>query len=752
MADKTVEMVLKLRDEASRPLGDVEKAAHGTDDALDGASKSGDSFGESITALKGPVLAAVAALTAYGKTVYDLAKFNSDFIDSTTLTARTVGLSEETVIALDRALQSSGSSIDSVGFGLKSFVASMNEASQGSKEATDKFGALGIEVTDSGGRLRDVNDVLLEAIDRIGMLSTPTEQAAAAIEMFGGRGAELVAALGGSSDSIRMWGDEAQRAGLVINESAIAASNDFDVALTKLGITVDAVKMGLGQEFTPQVIETVAALSDFVITAGKVISVGRELGDVIGKITLADYVVGGFKSLGGALLDAFTGPTGVAAAIEEVENAGKAIGGTAKFFQGFGAEVKRTVGGTEALKVGLDGSKAAATAAAREIDSLTAAIEKLAPTGGQVDELSQRLSDLQYAGKITYDEFARLSTILDASLAAKAAAADFEALSIVFDDMHSPLAKVIDSFGEFEQRMKTLGVTLDAVLSPAEELKMLEADLTIAFDRGAIEAEQYAAALDAVAASKDNAASAGINPTVVGAITAAAGGNAGQLLSVGATAAGAAVAGPVGAAVGQQAAGMLQTLAGEGGAEALGDELDVMLEGIIDALPELVTFLMTELPTALVRAIPDLVKALLVDMPTAFVEGLATWWVEAWSAITGFFAEIFDIDLFGEDGWFKQTAKTIGDAIIGFIKPSEGFDKGGYVPSTRVAMVHAGERIVRAGPNSQDMQRWGGALGGSTFAPTINAPVLTPDAVRPLVRELERLYSGRGLRTSSVLS
>ncbi len=235
--------------------------------------------------------------------------------------------------------------------------------------------------------------------------------------------------------------------------------------------------------------------------------------------------------------------------------------------------------------------------------------------------------------------------------------------------------------------------------------------------------------------------------SMASAVAGLATGDSSGLLQAGGAAVGS-IWGPAGAAIGQAVGDIMGTLADDGAAK-VADSIAGAVVDLTKAAPELIDLLIAKLPIALAKAIPEIVYNGTVGMVVALGTALGDWWSTSWSAIREFFRSLFKPK---EGGFVDNLGNDIADAwswVAGAVT-NQSYAKQGYVSQTGMAMVHAGERITRAGgPQSTQVQRW--ASGGGTFAPTINAPVLSPDAIRPLVRELQRVYGSKGLRTSAVV-
>ena len=258
---------------------------------------------------------------------------------------------------------------------------------------------------------------------------------------------------------------------------------------------------------------------------------------------------------------------------------------------------------------------------------------------------------------------------------------------------------------------------------------------------------------------------------------------------------GTAIAGPVGAAVGSGIATAIDTIVtmGEMGAREIGAQIDEFSDNLVKGLGTLPRLIGNVLPEVIGKMIPQIVVALaenvipitiaigkaywaLAILPLTIAKHLgqafADWWGEIgglkgiarsiadgikewWSNVKDW---IHDLFTFGKDGKSDPAAnaeasRQVSKAQTGvwdFLFSGEGFAKGGQVNRTGLAMVHAGERVVRpeGGPNSQT---------GASFLSSppvniyINASVVDRDAIPRLVSAINREMGRYGRRTSPIL-
>jgi len=154
----------------------------------DTAKKIGTAFGAGVAVAVG----ALATLTIQ----------SVNYADQLDELSNRLGISTEQLSAWGYAAKLTGSDLDSLASTIPRLSKNLAGAlDEGSRQA-DLFKALGIEVTDAAGRLRDVEDVLPEIADRFKELKNDTTEAALAQELFGKSGAEFLEFLNLGSDGL----------------------------------------------------------------------------------------------------------------------------------------------------------------------------------------------------------------------------------------------------------------------------------------------------------------------------------------------------------------------------------------------------------------------------------------------------------------------------------------------------------------------------------------------------------------------
>lgn len=196
--------------------------------------------------VKGIGVALAGAFTV--GTVVQSIKANIDLADSMAKMSQSVGVSVEKLTAYRHAANLSGVSIETIGKGLGLLSQKMVEAAEGTGEGKKAFQALGLSATDASGQLLDSDKALEQIADRFAKMADGPQKTAAAMDLFGKSGKDLIPLLNGGSAGLAQMRHEALRLGLTFDTSTAKAAervND-NVARVQASFTGLATKTAVG--------------------------------------------------------------------------------------------------------------------------------------------------------------------------------------------------------------------------------------------------------------------------------------------------------------------------------------------------------------------------------------------------------------------------------------------------------------------------------------------------------------------------
>jgi lambda family phage tail tape measure protein len=180
-------LVVSLEANVARFESDLNKAEFMAKKAMDTIGNVSET---AMKAVKGAVVAMAAAYTfdAFADGIKG-AIASAGELDQM---AKKTGATVEALSGLKSAAKLSGTSLEEVGGGLQKLSKAMFEAAGGSQKQSDLFKSLGVEVTDSSGKLRDSGEVMLDLAKKLDSMDSSTQAVATAQMLLGKRGAELL--------------------------------------------------------------------------------------------------------------------------------------------------------------------------------------------------------------------------------------------------------------------------------------------------------------------------------------------------------------------------------------------------------------------------------------------------------------------------------------------------------------------------------------------------------------------------------
>jgi len=525
-------------------------------------------------ALISTLTSAAGAFSALGQEIADL---RNDISDAATRS----GIAADTLQGLRLAAEGSGLSFSALTSGLDQFGARLSQAAEGTGRTAEAFAALGVEVADAEGNLRDGDTVLRETLAALNGMEPSAERSALAMEALGRSGGKLLQALSGTE--LDAFVEQAREFGVDVGPEAAKSAGDWQRASAELTLVLDGVKAalfdavggadalfaaadfvilsfeaikGAGQAFADSLTASIQTIFSPLQTLTEALSALLDGLEAIGR---GDYS-GGFDSLTNAA-------AGLGRALSEVPAS------LARASTGMGATIaEAVVSGAAGALEGLQGEGAARLSRLRE-------------TRGAIVGGGAAGADIPAAER-TRDEAAA------AAAAAAAGEASAEAAASVF------------ASGFQEDRRALSDVLAEGAANLAEQ-----------------QAQTAAMAAETRAGRLETA------QTAIGVTGQALSGDLGGALSSVGAAAGAPGLGVAGAAVSG-----LQAI-GEQGAQGISDTLEGLksaLLGALEALPELIgdvlprfaVSLVADLIPALIRAAPRILYSLIVELPKAIGDAI----------------------------------------------------------------------------------------------------------------------------------
>lgn len=240
------------------PIGSLKNTLSG----LGEAAGRGFSGLQSVATLAGgAALAGVGAL-AGGITALTLGAAAS--ADEMVELADKTGLTTTQIQEFRYIGEQTGTSLETVTGSLAKLTRNMASAREGSGGAAEAFAALGINVVDSNGQLRDSQTVFGEALDSLGRMTNETERDALAMAILGKSAQELNPLIKAGSEGMAEMSQQAQAMGAVMSEEAVAGLADLNDMVAGLKLGFQGWIGTLASSFLPIFREVIGSVQGFM--------------------------------------------------------------------------------------------------------------------------------------------------------------------------------------------------------------------------------------------------------------------------------------------------------------------------------------------------------------------------------------------------------------------------------------------------------------------------------------------------------
>lgn len=232
-------------DDTNKNIDDERKALDKLKTSLSDAKKYSAELVKEFGALGAAATAAVAGLFAFTKD-------SAQWADNLNTLSKQTGISTDELQKFAYASELIDVSTDTLTGSLTKLTRNMQAASQsGTSTAARAFQELGVSITDASGQLRDRQDVFYEVIDALGRIENVTERDALAMNIFGRSAQELNPLILGGAETLKQLGDEAERAGLILDQKTLNGLNEFNDKIDLLKAKGTQIKNLAASEMTP---------------------------------------------------------------------------------------------------------------------------------------------------------------------------------------------------------------------------------------------------------------------------------------------------------------------------------------------------------------------------------------------------------------------------------------------------------------------------------------------------------------------
>lgn len=202
----------------------------------------------------------------------------AEVVDQTSKLAARLGMTYAELAGLAYAGNLAGVSMDQIGAAATKADVAFVRASQGSRQAVAAFQAIGLSVADLDGlSAAERFDAIAAAI---AALPTEAQRAAAAVQIFGRAGAELLPLFNAGTDGIRQAREEAERLGLTLTNAQGQNIEEMNDSFTRVQQAISGIVQQVTANLAPAISSIAGQFIDFVGSIGGA-NIGQAIGDGI---------------------------------------------------------------------------------------------------------------------------------------------------------------------------------------------------------------------------------------------------------------------------------------------------------------------------------------------------------------------------------------------------------------------------------------------------------------------------------------
>ena len=321
----------KALEEAAKETNSLETQTEQLGDELEKTGKDANEAGSRFNKLSGVLKGAGAALAgavaavgvaaaAAGRALAGMSVGAATYADEILAAATVTGMSTDALQAYRYAAELVDVPLETLTGSMARNVRAMDGARRGVALQAGAYKALGVSVTDAGGKLRDAETVYWETIDALGRIGDETERSALSMQIFGKSALDLNPLIKQGSAGIAALTEEARQMGAVMGKEALSSLAEFDDTMQRLSAGANAARNALGLVLLPQLKilagDGVSLLGEFTRglneAGGDWTRISAVVGDAVGGIvdtimkTLPDIIQLGMDivmSIGRAITD-----------------------------------------------------------------------------------------------------------------------------------------------------------------------------------------------------------------------------------------------------------------------------------------------------------------------------------------------------------------------------------------------------------------------------------------------------------------
>ncbi|RWC29849.1 MAG: hypothetical protein EOS70_23460 [Mesorhizobium sp.] len=234
-------------------------------EAADQAGKAAEKTGLQVEAYGRLSFAAKQADVDQEQFIAGMSRLNKAIAEAAAEGSKAAGTLAKTGSTITEAFGRTIETFDDVGVSVTRFGSAVKKTNKYTKQTTNVFKDLGVNVKDANGRLRSTEDILGDVADAFSRLPEGPRKVALALQLFGKAGAELLPFLNQGRKGLRDLGKEAERLGIVFTNEQAEIGDALGDTLDEVSAATDGIRKQLGLIFAPAVTALAEGLRDVIV-------------------------------------------------------------------------------------------------------------------------------------------------------------------------------------------------------------------------------------------------------------------------------------------------------------------------------------------------------------------------------------------------------------------------------------------------------------------------------------------------------
>jgi hypothetical protein len=268
-------------------LSAVDKNLKSVDNKARQLSKELGKLGKSVEKVGvGLTKGLTAPITALGAGMVLLAGKTGQYADKLLDLEQITGLTTDKIQGLENVARTAGVDFEGLTNTVQKFTSHLPQIAAGTGPSAQAIKQLGVNIFDSSGRIRDMNDLFPEMINKLQGMGDVTTRNTLAQQIFGAKLQNLAPVLGMTAEQFNTVMEEAKGMSGFMSKDALNSANDYRIATEKLKAEFAGIFRELSMGFIPLLKDTfIPIIKDSVLPfLGRLVDRVRSVGEWFNKL------------------------------------------------------------------------------------------------------------------------------------------------------------------------------------------------------------------------------------------------------------------------------------------------------------------------------------------------------------------------------------------------------------------------------------------------------------------------------------